>query len=195
MSTFRSYPIGASVNYKTLGDERRHHCFWRVMNAGIQMLNDASTLMTRDVHTVGPDESLMAVARVLVKNDISAVPVCSEAGELLGIVTEGDLIRPFAETNERRRAWWLSLLAEGTELAPDFLDFIRRENIHVRDLMTIPVVTATPSMTMPHLAELMTSRGIKRIPIVLGGRIVGIVSRSDLVRALSRMPASIEDRS
>lgn len=151
------------------------------------MSTDASAMMTRDVCTVTPDATVAAIAEILVKHDISAVPVCDQAGALLGVVTESDLIRPFAETNELRRAWWLSLLAEGSELAPNFLASIRRNQLHARDLMTAPVITATEKTTLPQLAELMTRHRIKRVPIIRDSRVVGIVSRADLVRALSQM--------
>jgi hypothetical protein len=80
---------------------------------------DAASAMTRDVITVGPNARVAEVAAVLAKHDISAVPVCDGDGALLGILSEGDLMRPFGAANEMRRAWWLGILAEGTDLAPD----------------------------------------------------------------------------
>ncbi len=145
--------------------------------------------MTRDVCTVAPGDTVGSVARALAARNISAVPVCDKAGALLGVVSEGDLMRPFAETNALRRAWWLSLLAEGHELAPDFVEYVRSDHRHASDLMTSPAITATESATLPQLSELMTGHRIKRVPIIRDGRVVGIVSRGDLVRALSRMPA------
>ncbi len=65
------------------------------------------------------------IAKLLSDHGISAVPICGEQGQLLGMVSEGDLMRPFGQENALRRDWWLSLLAEGTELAPAFLDYIR----------------------------------------------------------------------
>ena len=153
------------------------------------MSTDASAMMTRDVCTVAPEATVAAIAGIFVKHEISAVPVCDRAGTLLGVVSESDLIRPFAETNELRRTWWLSMLAEGGELAPSFLASIRRDQLHARDLMTSPVITATEKTTLPQLAELMTHHRIKRVPIMRDSRVVGIVSRADLVRTLSRMPS------
>jgi CBS domain-containing protein len=153
------------------------------------MSNDAGAMMTREVCTVSSDDTVAGIAGILAARGISAVPVCDKTGALLGMVSEGDLIRPFAETNALRRSWWLSLLAEGSDLAPDFLDYVRRDQLHARDIMTSPVITATESATLSQLAELMTSHQIKRLPVLRDGRMVGIVSRADLVRALSRMPA------
>ena len=154
---------------------------------------DATAMMTRDVQTVTPDATVAVIANIFVTHGISAVPVCDQSGLLLGMVSESDLIRPFAETNDLRRARWLSMLAEGSELAPTFLASIRRDQLHARDLMTTPVITAMERTTLPQLAELMTHHRIKRVPIVQDGRVVGIVSRADLVRVLSHMPADGAD--
>ena len=91
---------------------------------------DAASVMTRDVITVGPNATVAEVAAMLAKHDISAVPVCDEDGALLGMLSEGDLMRPFGAANEMRRAWWLGMLAEGTDLAPEFLDYIRSGQTH-----------------------------------------------------------------
>ena len=163
----------------------------KVMN----MQNDAGSMMTRDVWMVAPDDNVATVARLLAEHNISAAPVCDKDGGLLGMVSEGDLMRPFAETNELRRAWWLSLLSEGSELAPEFSEYVRRDHLQARNLMTAPVITAVESTTLSQLSELMTSHRIKRVPIVQAGRVVGIVSRADLVRALSRLPAGAIDHS
>ena len=76
---------------------------------------------------------------------ISAVPVCDDNGALLGMVSEGDLMRPFVDTSVKRRAWWLTLLADGNDLAPEFLEYVRLDRHQVGDLMTKPVITATES--------------------------------------------------
>src|SRR5271157_592590 len=97
---------------------------------------DAASIMTRDVITCGPDAMVAEAAELLARHDISAVPVCDKDGTVLGMLSEGDLMRPFGAANEMRRAWWLGMLAEGTDLAPEFLDYIRRDKRRARDLMT-----------------------------------------------------------
>ena len=154
---------------------------------------DAASLMTQKLYTIGPDETVADAARMLASNDISAVPVCDRTGTLVGLISEGDLLKPFAESHELRRAWWLSLLAEGNDLAPVFTDYVRRDRRLVRDLMTSPVITAVESTTAPELSELLTTHRIKRVPIMRDGRMVGIVSRADIVRAMSRTPATASD--
>src|ERR1700751_5319563 len=89
------------------------------------MTIEAASIMTRKVVTVGPDDSVARVAAVLAEHEISAAPVCDKEGKLLGMLSEGDLMRPFGQENALRRAWWLGMLAEGTDLAPEFLDYLR----------------------------------------------------------------------
>jgi CBS domain-containing protein len=152
---------------------------------------DAASAMTRDVITVGPNARVAEVAAVLAKHDISAVPVCDGDGTLLGILSEGDLMRPFGAANEMRRAWWLGILAEGTDLAPEFLDYIRMDRRSAKDLMTREVVTVTEQTSLSEVADLMSKHRIKRVPVLSGGKVVGIVSRADVVGALTRWPNAL----
>jgi CBS domain-containing protein len=151
---------------------------------------DAASVMTRDVIKVGPNATVAEVAALLAQHDISAVPVCDEKGTLLGMLSEGDLMRPFGAANEMRRAWWLGVLAEGTDLAPDFLDYIRVDRRSAHDLMTPDVVTATEQTSLSEIADLMSKHRIKRVPILTDGKLVGIVSRADVVRALAGLPGA-----
>jgi CBS domain-containing protein len=147
--------------------------------------------MTRNVVTAKPDDTVTKVARLLSDHGISAVPVCDAAGAVVGMVSEGDLIAPVGTTSSTKRSWWLNRLAEGTDLAPSFLDSIKVENRRVADLMVTPVITAAPSMTVPELADLLMKYHIKRLPVVSGGKLVGIVSRADLIHAFARTPDAI----
>jgi len=152
---------------------------------------DASSIMTRDVVTARPTDTVAQVARLLADNAISAVPICDHAGTLLGMASEGDLMRPFVDTNVKRRARWLTLLADGTDLAPEFLQYVRLDRHEVGELMTAPVVTASESTSVTELAEKMVEHRIKRVPIVRDGKLVGIVSRADVIRAIARSPESV----
>jgi CBS domain-containing protein len=146
---------------------------------------DVSEMMTRAVYTVLPEATVSEVAKLLVGHAISALPVCDASGALVGIISEGDLLRPFTESKALKRASWLNLLAEGSDLAPEFLAFIKQEQWTVGQLMTHRVVTATEAMSLSGLAELLTTHHIKRVPVMRDGRLVGIVSRSDIVRAIA----------
>jgi CBS domain-containing protein len=149
--------------------------------------------MTTNVVTAKPDDTVAKVARLLSDHDISAVPICDAAGAVVGMVSEGDLIGPVGTTSSTKRSWWLNLLAEGTDLAPSFLDSIKVENRRVSDLMVTPVITAAPSMTVPELADLLMKYHIKRLPVVSDGKLVGIVSRANLIHAFARTPDAIAE--
>ena len=153
------------------------------------MTMTAADLMTSPVITVTPDAGIGHVAELLVDRRISALPVCKPDGSLAGIISELDVMRPFRESVRRKRDRWLGLIAEGETLSLDFLDYLREDHKAASDLMVRQVVTATPKTTLAELAEMMISHGVKRIPIIDGGSVVGIVSRSDLLRAIAETPA------
>jgi CBS domain-containing protein len=157
------------------------------------MTIDAASIMTRNVVTVGPDDSVAHIAALLAEHEISAAPVCDKDGKLLGVLSEGDLMRPFGQENALRRAWWLGVLAEGTDLAPEFLDYLRVDRRRARDLMQPDVVTATERTSTGEIADLLTKHRIKRVPIVRDGKLVGIVSRADLIRAMAHSPEALTD--
>ena len=152
---------------------------------------DAASIMTRSVVTAHPTDTVARVARMLSEHGISAVPVCDDGGALLGMVSEGDLMRPFVDSSVKRRAWWLTLLADGTDLAPEFLEYVRLDRHRVGDLMTTPVITAPETASVTELAEEMVRHRIKRVPIVRDGKLVGIVSRADVIRAIAQTPEAV----
>jgi CBS domain-containing protein len=151
----------------------------------------AESVMTRTVISAGPDDTVSAVAALFSKHGISAVPVCDKDGKLLGIISEGDLMRPFGEANKLRRDWWLGLLADGEELAPEFVDYMRQDRRRAADLMTKEVVTASEDTPVDRIADLLQSQRVKRVPIVKDGKVVGVVSRADVIRAMARSPAEM----
>jgi CBS domain-containing protein len=149
---------------------------------------DAEQIMTRFVVTVPPSAPMTEIARCLAQHAISGVPVCEADGKLVGIITEGDLIRPVMRSREKRRDWWLRHLADGTDLAPEFLNYVKGTQTSARELMRADVVTATETTSVADVAELMVKNDIKRVPIVREGKLVGIVTRADLVKSLARNP-------
>ncbi len=153
----------------------------------------AADIMTKDVKTVRPDNTIAQIAKLLSDSGISAAPVQDRDGRLLGMVSEGDLLRPVGQEIAEKRAWWLNILADGTDLSPTFLESIRVGNRLARDLMMTPVVTASPETTVPVLADMLVRHHVKRLPIVRDGKLVGIVSRADLVRALALHPDAVTD--
>lgn len=151
----------------------------------------AADIMTSPVITVPPDMGAVEIVVLLSNRKISAVPVCDADGTLVGMVSEGDILRPLTKSATAQREWWLGALAEGEELAAAFIEYCRRDRRNARDMMARDVVTATPEAAMGELAGLMIQHQVKRIPILRGGRVVGIVSRADLIGALARQPAAL----
>jgi len=145
----------------------------------------ASDVMTTEVVSVATDTPLQEVAKLLVSHGISAAPVIDAGGAPVGMISEGDLIGREEADREARRDWWLTLLAEGEDLHPDFLATLRGPNGSAGDVMARPVVTVGEDTEISEIAKLLTDYRIKRVPVVKDGRIIGIVSRADLVRALA----------
>jgi CBS domain-containing protein len=154
---------------------------------------DAATIMTTKVITAAPDDTVAQVARKLATHHISAVPVCDAEGRVLGMLSEGDLMRPFATETEQRRAWWLRMLGEGTDLAPEFLAYVRQDQRRAKDLMVTPVITATEQTPARELADLMMQNRIKRVPVLRDGKLAGIVSRADLIHAIAHTPDALTE--
>jgi len=141
--------------------------------------------MTQTVITVPAAASVAEIAALLLDRRISAVPVVDADNHVIGIVSEGDLMRrPEAGTN-RRRSWWLSLFTDEATLAQEF---VKTHGLRAADVMTPHVISVTESTDLRDIAELLEKHGIKRVPVVRDGRLVGIVSRADLLRAFVSAP-------
>ena len=147
---------------------------------------NARDVMTRDVVSVASDTPMRKIAALLVEKRISGVPVVDGSGAPIGIVSDGDLIGRSEAEREARQDWWLTTLAEGEAVNPEFL--ARLNYPTARDVMSAPVISIDEETSLGEIAELMAEHRIKRVPVVRDGRIVGIVSRADLVRALVARP-------
>jgi len=154
----------------------------------------ARDVMTTNVVTVAPDTSVTDIARLLLEKRISGVPVVDAGGRPVGIVSEGDLVRRLGDEEGGARSWWLGLLATPEERAAAY---VRAHGRRAADVMTRDVVTVAPDTPLAAVARLLEERHIKRVPVVENGRLVGIVSRADLLRALATKEpeaASADDR-
>jgi CBS domain-containing protein len=151
-----------------------------------EALVTAGDLMTRNVAVVHPDTSLLEAVTLMAKRQISGMPVVDANGNLVGMLSEGDLVR-WHEGYTERETHWLEMLAEGTNLAPEFLQGIREQRHKVKSVMAHNVTTATEDTPAREIARLMRDKSIKRVPVMRDGKVVGIVARSDLVRALAEM--------
>ncbi|MGH7369638.1 MAG: CBS domain-containing protein [Candidatus Methylomirabilaceae bacterium] len=154
----------------------------------------AKDIMTTKVVAVGPEMPVNAVAALLLDRHISAVPVIDDERRLLGIVSEGDLMRRGEAAP--RRSWWLTLFGEAEEMAREF---VKTHGLRAKDVMTREVVTVTEGTSVADIAAVLEARGFKRVPVVRDGRLVGIVSRADLLRAMAArgikpmVPEAVDD--
>ncbi len=154
----------------------------------------ARDVMTRNVVTVEPDTPVTEIARLLLEKRISGVPVVEPDGRLVGIVSEGDLMRRVEERAPGRGSWWLAMLGIPEERA---IEYVRTHGRRARDVMTRHVITVTPDTPIGRVAQLLEEEHIKRVPVVEDGRLVGIISRADLLRAIASReeapPAGADD--
>ena len=137
----------------TTGVPIEHPCGSVQSDSRIYSTMKAFDVMTPNLVSVGPDVPINQIARVLVENGISAVPVVDESGAPLGMVSEGDLIPRREVEREARRDWWLDMLAEGEAINPDFLANLKAPNRKATDVMTCPVVTVHPEINVTEIAQ------------------------------------------
>jgi CBS domain-containing protein len=141
----------------------------------------AKDIMSSPVVTVTPDASVAEVAALLLEKRISGVPVVDQTGQIAGIISEGDLLRRVETNTQRHRPHWLEMLLGQSG---DAGSFIKSHASRVGDVMSHDVIASHPEASLRDIAELMERHGIKRVPIVDGGRLVGIISRANLVQGL-----------
>jgi len=149
----------------------------------------ARDVMVSPVTTVTPNASVRDAAKLLLHRHFSALPVVDDKGKLVGIISESDLMRRSETGTERHRSCWLRFIAGDDTLAAEYA---RAHAKRVGDVMTRKVVTAHPDTPLDDIAALLEKYGIKRVPLVSDGQLVGIVSRADLVKALANVPNGLE---
>jgi CBS domain-containing protein len=147
-------------------------------------------IMTRDAITIPGDTPVMAIARLLSERHISAVPITDSWGMLLGIVSEADLIRRLAVSDRQEPGLLRALFYDRDRAARHYAAV---HGATAADIMTRDPVTVAEGTTVEHAAALLESHGIKRLPVVHDGTLVGILSRTDLLRALLVPPADTSD--
>ncbi len=143
----------------------------------------ASDLMTETVISVTADASVQAVAQLLLESHVGGVPVTDASGNPIGMVSDGDLLG--RRTEDGRQDWWLDLLARATLPAP-LSDSTRGRS--VRDVMTAPLISVSPYTPVREVVRLLQTHRIKRLPVVLDDKLVGIISRTDLLSLVARLP-------
>src|SRR5580692_8794309 len=144
----------------------------------------AMDVMTTDAITVDPETTVQSLATLLAERGISGAPVVDASGRLVGIVSEGDLLHR-AEIGTarrhrvRRRSWWLDHFA-----GDQARDYIKSHGRTVKDVMTRDVVAVTEDTDLGDVAALLEAKRVKRVPVMRDGKIVGIISRANIVRAV-----------
>jgi CBS domain-containing protein len=141
----------------------------------------ARDVMTKSVVTVRPETTVREIARRLIERNVSAVPVVDLEERVVGIVSEGDLMRRPESDTERYPSWWLHLFAGADEWAQQY---VKSHGLTAADVMTCSVITASEETSLEDIATLLEKYRIKRVPIVRDGRLVGIVSRANLLHGL-----------
>jgi CBS domain-containing protein len=144
----------------------------------------ASEIMTLGVVTVRPETSLREAASLMLERGVSGLPVVDEMGRLVGMVTEGDLLRRAEIGTERRRPHWLELLLGSGRLANEYVHSHARK---VQDVMTPEVITVSRDAPLEDVVNILEQRRVKRVPVTRGDKLVGIISRANLVQALARL--------
>jgi CBS domain-containing protein len=150
----------------------------------------ARDVMVSPVITVGKIATVRDVAKMLLKNRISAVPVVDNVGKVVGIVTESDLMHRAEADTEHPYSWWVHFLAGEATIAADY---VKSHAARVEDVMTSDVVTATPETPLYEIAALLEEHQIRRVPIVnKEGSLVGIVSRANLIQVVASARPRLE---
>lgn len=151
-------------------------------------------IMTSPPITVQTSASIAEAARLMLDHRISGLPVVDANGALVGIVSEGNFLRRGELDTERKRSWLSDFLTSPGTIAEEY---VRARGRRVEDVMTSPVTTISPQSLVSEAVELMERNDIKRLPVMEGGKLIGIIARSDLLRALSKLlpaaQASAED--
>ncbi|WGJ14746.1 CBS domain-containing protein [Methylocapsa sp. D3K7] len=150
----------------------------------------ASDVMVHDIVTIGPEEDVSKAVKLLVDHDISALPVVDDERRVIGILSEADLLHRDKIGTEQHRAWWLEAVTPASVLA---LDYAKSHGRKVAEVMSEDVISADEDTPLSELANILEKNRIKRVPILKDGKLVGIVSRSNLIQALASAPSQPEN--
>lgn len=151
----------------------------------------AHQIMTRPVITVTPDTTMVEAANLMLQKHVSGLPVVDATGKLVGMISEGDFIRRSEIGTQRKRGRFLKfILGPGTAAS----DFVQEHGRRVSEIMTSePLITVGEETSLEQIVELMERNSIKRIPVIRDDKVVGIVSRSNLLQAVASLARDVPD--
>lgn len=156
----------------------------------------AKDIMSTRVMTVKQDATVSEIARLLLEFHISALPVVDDRNRVIGVVSEGDLLRrQELGTDTRRGSWWLNLVSDQRELAADY---VKSHGNQARDVMTKDVISVSEDTSLAEIAETLEKNHIKRVPVLRDGVLVGLVSRANIIQQLAsgreiKISVSVDD--
>ena len=150
----------------------------------------AHQIMTRSVITIAPDSTILDAAKTMLQHHVSGLPVVDAAGKLVGIVSEGDFVRRSEIGTQRKRGRWLKFLLGAGSAATDYVHEYGRK---ISDVMTSEPLTVAEDATLEEIVTLMEANGVKRLPVMKGDKLVGIVSRANLLQAVASLAGEIPD--
>jgi CBS domain-containing protein len=146
----------------------------------------AHDIMTKDVVLVRPDTPVRDIATLMIENRISGLPVVAADGQVVGIVSQSDLLHRHELQTETKQKWWLKVFSDPDRIARAFS---KAHGLKARDVMSRHVVSVDENNDLADVAALLDRNRIKRVPVVRNGKLVGLIARSDLVKALVKVPA------
>lgn len=149
----------------------------------------AIDVMVRDVVTVRPDTDVAEAIKLLTEHDVSALPVLGAAGNLVRMLSEADLIHRVEIGTEKQRPWWVEAVTGASTLAEDFA---KSHGKKAGEVMSSGVISVSEDTPLSEIAAVLERNGIKRVPVVKDGKLVGMVSRSNLIQALASVVGRID---
>src|SRR5262249_21114977 len=177
----RTHQLGLVMRHASAGASP-HQCWVRCEAQSLWITPmKVGDFMSTPVVTVQPDSPIMDAAQLMLKHHFSGLPVVDDSGRVVGIVTEHDLLRRTDRLGSQQ-PYWLQLMIERAAVAKESLRF---DEAKVKEVMTSDPLVVMEDTPIEDVCRMMQQRGIKRLPVVQDGRLVGIVSRADLVRALA----------
>lgn len=146
----------------------------------------ARDIMTTNVLTFRADTPVADIAASLAAWRVSGAPVVDADNHVVGMISEGDLLRRTELGTEKQRSSWLTFFTDDTTLAKEFE---KAHGRHAANIMSRPAFSVTEEATLDQIADLLEKRRIKRLPVVRDGKLVGIITRGDIVRIMARARA------